>query len=58
MLKLKKAFRWIGLVLLILLACTGIFAGALMIPRNREPQLKKENTIEMMDLKRDQDEPD
>jgi len=58
MLKLKKALRVIGLVLLIIMACTGIFAGALMIPRNREPQLKKENTIEMMDQKRDQEEPD
>jgi hypothetical protein len=58
MLKFKKVLRVIGLVLLILLACTGIFAGALMIPRNREPQLKKENTIEMIDQKRDQDEPD
>ena len=58
MLRLKKALRVIGLVLLIMMACTGIFAGALMLPRNREPQLKKENTIEMMDQKRDQDEPD
>ncbi len=58
MLKLKKALRAVGLVLLIIMACTGIFAGALMIPRNREPQLKKENTIEMIDQKKDQDEPD
>ncbi|NOS91937.1 MAG: hypothetical protein HOP30_08445 [Cyclobacteriaceae bacterium] len=58
MLKLKKAFRFVGLVLLILLACTGIFAGAIFLPRNREPQLKKENTIEMMAQKKDQEEPD
>lgn len=58
MLKLKKALRAIGLVLLIIMACTGLFAGALMLPRNREPQLKKENTIEMIDQKKDQDEPD
>lgn len=58
MLKLKKALRAIGLVLLIIMACTGLFAGALMLPRHREPQLKKENTIEMIDQKKDQDEPD
>ena len=58
MLKLKKALRAVGLVLLIIMACTGMFAGALMLPRNREPQLKKESTIEMMDQKRDRDEPD
>ena len=58
MLKLKKALRAIGLVFLIIMACTGLFAGALMLPRNREPQLRKENTIEMIDQKKDQDEPD
>ncbi|MBI3218111.1 MAG: hypothetical protein HYZ44_01220 [Bacteroidetes bacterium] len=58
MLKLKKALRVVGLVLLIIMACTGMFAGALMLPRNREPQLKKENTIEMIDQKKDQEEPD
>lgn len=58
MLKLKKALRAIGLVLLIKMACTGLFAGALMLPRNREPQLKKENAIEIIDQKKDQDEPD
>jgi hypothetical protein len=58
MLKLKKALRAVGLVLLIIMACTGMFAGAFMLPRHREPQLKKENTIEMIDQKKDQDEPD
>lgn len=58
MLKLKKALRGVGLVLVIIMASTGIFAGALMLPRHREPQLKKENTIEMVDQKKDQEEPD
>ncbi len=58
MLKLKKALRAIGLVLLIIMACTGLFAGAVMLPRHREPKLNKENTIEMIDQKKDQDEPD
>ncbi len=46
--KLKKAFRLVGFIILILLAVTGVFAGALMLPRNREKYLRKEITTEQI----------
>ena len=50
--KLKKAFRLVGFIILILFAVTGVFAGALMLPRNREKYLHKEITTEQIDKER------
>ncbi len=41
-----------GGVILILCASTGLFAGALMLPRNREKFLNKEITTEQVEKER------
>ncbi len=41
-----------GFVILIVLASTGLFAGALMLPRSREKFMNKEITIELVEKER------
>jgi hypothetical protein len=50
--KWKKMFRMAGFVILKLCASTGLFAGALMLPRNREKYMNKEITTEQVEKER------
>lgn len=50
--KWKKILRIMGVVILIVLASTGLFAGALMLPRNREKFMNKEITTEQVEKDR------
>jgi glucose uptake protein GlcU len=45
----KKMFRMAGIIVLILFASTGLLAGALMLPRNREKFMNKEITTEQVE---------
>lgn len=51
----KKLFRLTGLIILILIASTGIFAGALMLPKTKEKFMNKEITIELVEKKCERD---
>ncbi|MFM9837698.1 MAG: hypothetical protein ACKVOQ_05495 [Cyclobacteriaceae bacterium] len=50
--KWKKIFRAAGFVILVLCASTGLFAGALMLPRTREKYMNKEIATELVDKER------
>ena len=49
-------FRMAGFVLLILLASSGMFAGALMLPRTKEKFMNKEVTIELVEKKKQKED--
>lgn len=52
MISIKKLFRIAGIILLILLASAGLFAGAMILPRTRERYLNKEITTEQVEKER------
>jgi hypothetical protein len=49
----KKIFRMAGVFILILLASSGLFAGALMLPRTKEKFMNKVVTIELLEQKKE-----
>jgi hypothetical protein len=52
----NKIFRLAGVIILILLASTGLFAGALMLPRTKEKFMNKKVTIELVEKKKKDDQ--
>ena len=54
----KKVFRLIGFALLILFASTGLFSGALMLPKTKEKYMNKKTTTEQVDKIRKQKDDD